>query len=182
MMSSRIRSGGCSATFWRASSPSTAVTIFTGRDSRKACSSSTFCGLSSTISTVDCGRNDSLLGGEELVVLVSVMATSDARERGARDGWATIRPAVRGVKPHGATTCTAAISDSRDGYPLVGEPGAEQADEVSSVDCGQVGTDRMNASGVAVDRGAADDGEAAEAVVADFLDQAARRHQSFVEA
>ena len=34
-----------------------ADTILTGSDSRKACRSSMFCGLSSTIITVDCGRN-----------------------------------------------------------------------------------------------------------------------------
>jgi hypothetical protein len=60
MTSSRIRSGLCSATLSSASTPSDAVTIFTGSDSRNAWSSSTFCGLSSTMRTVDSGRNDSL--------------------------------------------------------------------------------------------------------------------------
>src|SRR2546423_14470071 len=60
MMSSRIRSGLFSFTFSRASMPSVAVRSLTGSDSRNACNSSTFCGLSSTIRTVDCGRNDSV--------------------------------------------------------------------------------------------------------------------------
>src|SRR4051812_4723830 len=62
MISRRIRSGLCCLTFSSASTPSKAVTILTGKASRNACRSSTFWALSSTIKTVDCGRNDSLLG------------------------------------------------------------------------------------------------------------------------
>src|SRR2546421_6359520 len=63
MMSSRIRSGLCCSTFSSASTPSLAVIIFTGSASRNAWSNSTFCTLSSTIMTVDWGRNDSELAG-----------------------------------------------------------------------------------------------------------------------